>query len=111
MRLLFKIVFLGYVMWLIVPGCTPPLHHFSREVLELEDESSSMDSAFQQDVSECQRASVTESNREAMMGTAHVMFFERDMNRCLEAKGWMPTRAGDYTYRFDEWMEEAMVVK
>ena len=99
-------------MWLIVAaGCTSSLHHFSREVLELEDESSSMDSAFQHDVSECHRTSVTESNNELMMERAHVMFLEQDINRCLEAKGWKPTPIGDHVYRLDTWTQEAVVVK
>jgi hypothetical protein len=46
-----------------------------------------MDSAFQQDVTECHRDVLHESNLKALMGTAHVMFLERDLSRCLEARG------------------------
>ena len=92
-------------------GCTPTLYHFSREVLDRQDESSSMDSAFQQDVIECHRQVLYESNREAFLGTAHVMFLERDLNRCLEARAWRPMPSGDHTYQLDTWTQEAVVVK
>lgn len=111
MRSFFVLMSLGYMMWLIVAGCTPATHHFSREVLDREDESSSMDLAFRQDVAACQRAVVSESNRQALMETAHVMFLERDMNRCLEEKGWISTPTGDHAYRFDQWMEDAVVAE
>lgn len=111
MRSFLGLMSFGFVIWLIVAGCIPTSHHFSREVLDREDESSSMDSAFRQDVAECQRAVVSESNRQALMETAHVMFLERDINRCLEEKGWIPTPTGDHAYRFDPWMEDAVVVE
>lgn len=100
------------LLFLIVSsGCTPDLHHFSREILDRQDESSSMDSAFQQDVTECHRDVLYESNFEALMGTAHVMFLERDLNRCLEARGWTPTPSGEHAYQLDTWTQEAVVVK
>lgn len=112
MRSLFDAMHLRYMMWLIVAtGCNSNLHHFSREVLDRQDESSSMDSAFQLDVAECHRAVVYVSNNEAFLGTAHVMFLERDLNRCLEARGWIPTPTGDHTYQLDTWTQEAVVVK
>ena len=46
-----------------------------------------------------------------MTDTTTVMFLERDVNRCLESKGWKATPAGTHAYRFDEWMREAVVVK
>jgi len=46
------------------------------------------------------------------MGTAHVMFLERDLNRCLEARGWRrPTPIGDHAYQLDTWTQEAVVVQ
>lgn len=100
------------LLFLIVSsGCTPDLHHFSREILDRQDESSSMDSAFQQDVTECHRDVLYESNFEALMGTAHVMFLERDLNRCLESRGWTPTPSGEHAYQLDTWTQEAVVVK
>ncbi|MDR4466065.1 MAG: hypothetical protein MRJ66_17560 [Nitrospira sp.] len=70
-----------------------------------------MDSAFQQDVTECHRDVLYESNMEALMGTAHVMHLERDLNRCLEARGWRPTPNGDHAYQLDTWTQEAVVVQ
>jgi len=99
------------LLLIVSSACTPNLHNFSREMLDRQDESSSMDSAFQQDVTECHRDVLYESNREALLGTAHVMFLERDLNRCLEARGWSPTPGGDHAYRLDTWTQEAVVVK
>jgi hypothetical protein len=70
-----------------------------------------MDSAFQQDVAECHRDVLYESNREALMGTAHVMFLERDLNRCLETRGWRPTPSGGHAYQLDTWTQAAMVIQ
>ncbi len=99
------------LLLIVSSGCTPNLHYYSREILDRQDESSSMGSAFQQDVSECHRNVLYESNLEAFMGTAHVMFLERDLNRCLETRGWKPTPSGDHAYQLNTWTQEAVVVK
>ncbi len=64
--------------------------------------------AFKRDVYECEQSIIAQYAR-ARMGTAGVLFFERDMNRCLDARGWRQTPNGEYAYYFDEWMGEAVV--
>jgi hypothetical protein len=75
------------------------------------EKTSDEDSAFKQAVHECERSIVSESDRELMTGTTTVTFWERDMNRCLGARGWKQTPHGEHAYRFDAWMREAAVVK
>lgn len=109
MKIPFALSLLGYVIGLVALGCTPISHHFSwdgpKETLP------NQQVAFQQDLSECHRSSVSDSNQIHMTDTTTVVFLERDVNRCLESKGWKATPTGTHAYRFDEWMREAVVVK
>ncbi len=109
MRTLFEIVLLVCSVELISPGCAPTIHKFSRDMPE--EEQANNDAAFKRDVNECQRFITYQSNFEAMLGTAHVMHFERDMIRCLGARGWRQTPNGDYAYNFDAWIIEEAIVK
>ncbi len=109
MQIPFSLSVLGYVIVLVALGCTPSSHHFTWDGPK--DASPDPEIAFQQDLSECHRSSVSDSNRIHMTDTTTVMFLERDVNRCLESKGWKATSTGTHAYRFDEWMKEAVVVK
>jgi hypothetical protein len=103
MRTLLALMWSVCLTLLILPGCGPTIHKFSRDGPDGEN-----DHAFKRDVYECNQSSVAQYDR-TRMGTAGVIFFERDMNTCLNARGWKETPNGKDTYYFDEWWGQAFV--
>lgn len=98
------------IMWsivlalLIMPGCAPTIHKFSRDASD-----GAKAQPFKRDVYECNQTIVAQYARTGMGTAAGSIFFERDMNTCLNARGWQQTPNGQYGYYFDEWWGEAVV--